>query len=141
VLVCTSDSRETFKIENRKTIILRAAEIANGRQLIFKLHPNENIPRATQEIAAYAPGALVFANGSAEEMIANCDVLITQYSSVAYVGIALGKEVHSYFDIQMLHRLLPLQHAAAARNIANVCRQVLETESIDISESSLELAS
>jgi hypothetical protein len=32
-------------------------------------------------------------------MIANCSTLITQYSTVVYTGIALGKEVHSYFDV------------------------------------------
>ena len=140
-LVCTSDSRETFKIENRKKFIRQAFEFARGRQLIFKLHPNENIVRATKEIETYAPGALVFAYGNTEEMVANCDVLITQYSSVVYVGIALGKEVHSYFDIEMLYRLLPLQHASAAKNIARVCRQFLEAESVSVPQLSLEMAS
>ncbi len=28
-------------------------------------------------------------------MIANCDVLITRYSSTVFVGLALGKETHS----------------------------------------------
>jgi hypothetical protein len=34
----------------------------------------------------------------AEEVIANCDVLITRFSSTTFVGIALGKETHSDFD-------------------------------------------
>jgi hypothetical protein len=140
VLVCTSDSRETFKIENRKKFIRQAFQFARGRQLIFKLHPNENIVRATREIETYAPGALVFTLGKTEEMVANCDVLITQYSSVVYVGIALGKEVYSYFDMEMLLRLLPLQHASAAKNIARVCRQLLEAESVSVPELSLEMA-
>ena len=141
VLVCTSDSRETFKFENRKKFVRQAYEFADGRQLIFKLHPNENIKRATKEINTYAPGALVFTNGNTEEMIANCDVLITQYSSVVYVGIALAKEVYSYFDVQMLRRLLPLQHASAAKNIAQVCRQLLETESVSVPDLSFEIVS
>jgi hypothetical protein len=58
-------------------------------------------------------------------MIANCDVLVTQYSSTVFVGLALGKECHSYFDLGELRRLLPLQNASAARNIAAVCRDVL----------------
>jgi len=33
-----------------------------------------------------------FQDRSAEEMIANCDVLITRYSSTAFVGLALGKK-------------------------------------------------
>src|SRR5215813_105921 len=95
VLVCTSDIRETFGFEDRKELIQRAVRIADGRLVIFKLHPNERIGRATREIKRYAPAALIYPTGSAEEMIANCSVLITRFSSTAYVGIALGKEVHS----------------------------------------------
>jgi hypothetical protein len=141
VLVCTSDSRETFKIENRQHFIKRAFEFARGRQLVFKLHPNENVVRATKEIETYAPGALIFANGPVEEMIANCSVLITQYSSVVYIGIALDKEVYSYFDINELRTLLPLQHHSASINIARVCRQVLEADQREVPLPSLELAS
>ena len=126
VLVCTSDARETLKWwENRRRFIRRAVEIAAGRPLIFKLHPNEDPRRAAAEIARGAPDALVYSSGSAEEMIANCDALITQYSSVAFVGLALEKEVHSYFDIDDLRELLPLQNRASARNIAAVCRELL----------------
>ncbi len=39
VLVATSDMRETYKYENRKKFIKKAYKIADGRQLIFKLHP------------------------------------------------------------------------------------------------------
>ncbi|MDW8466396.1 MAG: hypothetical protein RML35_09550 [Chloroherpetonaceae bacterium] len=127
VLVCTSDSRETLKYENRRKFIENAVRIANGRQLIFKLHPNENHERATREIQKYAPGALVYTSGSAEEMIANCDVLITRFSSTVYVGLALGKEVYSEFDINELRRLMPIQNGGtSAQNIANVCRELLE---------------
>ena len=73
VLVATSDTRETYKYENRKKFIKKALKIANGRQLIFKLHPNELVERATQEINFYAPGALVYSQGKTEEMIANCN--------------------------------------------------------------------
>jgi hypothetical protein len=126
VLVCTSDARETLKIDFRARLLSRARAIANGRKLIFKLHPNEDQERATREIAQHAPEALVFASGSAEEMIANCDVLITQWSSTAFVGIALGKEVHSNFDAEALRRLCPVQNGgASARNIAQVCREVM----------------
>ncbi len=126
VLVCTSDARETFKYENRKKIILDAVHLAAGKQLIFKLHPNENHERAIREINTHAPGALVYTSGSAEEMIANCDVLITQYSSTVYVGIALGKKVYSNFPIDGLKRLVPLQNNRAALNIADVCRSLIE---------------
>ena len=126
VLVCTSDSRETFKWENRKGIIRRAFRIANGRQLIFKLHPNERVERATREIHKIAPEALVYPAGNTEEMIANCDCLITRYSSVVYVGLALGKEVYSGFNMEELKHLTPLQNASAAGNIAGICRRLLE---------------
>src|SRR6266545_689620 len=86
VLVCSSDLRETARYENRSRFIAQVLRIADGRQVIWKLHPNENVRRARAEFARQAPGALVYESGSAEEMIANCDVLITQYSSTAYVG-------------------------------------------------------
>jgi len=129
VLVCTTDMRETFRYENRKKFLARCAAIAGGRQLVFKLHPNEKLARATREIRQVAPEALIFQDGSAEEMIANCDELVCQYSSVVYVGLALGKRVHSYFDLAELQRLVPLQHGRAAANIAEVCRELLAAES------------
>jgi len=125
VLVCSSDARETLKRDDRGAFLARCVEIAAGRQLIWKLHPNENVVRATREIHTVAPSALVYSAGSAEQMIANCDVLITQYSSTVFVGLALGKEVHSYFDVAELRRLAPLQHGRAAENIAAVCRELL----------------
>jgi hypothetical protein len=125
VLVCTSDMRETFNPENRARFIRKAVDIARGRRLVFKLHPNENAERAEREIQEHAPGALVFAIGNTEEMIANCDVLVTRYSSTVYVGLALGKECYSDFALDELRRLLPLQHGRAAQNIADVCRSLL----------------
>ena len=126
VLACTSPLREIFRGENRKAFIRKAAEIAGRRRLIFKLHPNENVERATREIRRHAPGAMVFTTGSAEEMIANCDVLITRFSSTAFVGLALGKETYSDFAMVELRRLMPIQNGSAAFHIANVCRRVLE---------------
>ncbi|HYF02960.1 MAG TPA: hypothetical protein VEC36_06260 [Patescibacteria group bacterium] len=126
VLVATSDARETFKYENRKAFILKAVEIANGRQLIFKLHPNENVERATREINKWAPGALVYSTANTNHLIANCETLITRFSSVVYVGIALGKEVYSEFDIEELRRLTPIQNGCrSAENIARICRSVM----------------
>jgi hypothetical protein len=129
VLICTSDMRETFRFENRRKFIERAVEIAAGRQLIFKLHPNEDHERARREIDQYAPGALVFDSGSAEEMIANCDVFITRYSSTVFVAAALGKEVYSDLAGDEIKRLAPIQNNSGARNIANVCRELLESAS------------
>ena len=127
VLVATSDARETFKFDNRKKFLKKAVRIAGERQLIFKLHPNENVQRSTKEIKKIAPNAMVFSDGNAHHMVANCDVLITQYSSLAYTGIALGKEVHSYFDFSMLKKLTPLQNGGkSAQIIADVCREYLQ---------------
>jgi len=128
VLVCTSPLREVFRSEDRKAFIRRAVAIAGSRHIIFKLHPNENVERATREIRRHAPGAMVFTSGSAEEMIANCDVLITRFSSTAFVGLALGKETYSDFCMDELRRLMPVQHGSAAPNIANVCRRFLEED-------------
>ncbi len=129
VLAATSDSRETFKYENRKKFVLNAKRIAKGRQLIFKLHPNENSKRAIKEIDKWAPGALVFTDGNVHEMIANCDVLVTKYSTVVYTGLALGKEVFSDFDVEQLKKVTPEQnYGTSAQNIANVCKKVIEND-------------
>jgi hypothetical protein len=125
VLVCTSDIRETFGRDDRKAFIRNAVRIANGRMLIFKLHPNERIGRATREVNRYAPAARVYVTGRTEEMIANCSVLITQFSSTAFVGLALGKEVHSDFDIEDLRQKLPIQTGGAAGAIADECRRLM----------------
>ncbi len=126
VLVCTSDARETLKWHNRKRFIERARNIAGKRKLIFKLHPNENFARARRELARYAPAASVYVEGPTEAMIANCSTLITEWSSVAFVGIALGKEVFSSHSMTELRRLMPEQNRSAARRIADVCREVLK---------------
>ncbi len=128
VLVCTSDLREKFRYENRKKFIKKALEIAQGRQLIFKLHPNEKFERRTAEIKRLAPDALVYTSGSAEEMIANSDALITSYSSTIYVGLALGKEVYSVLDMDELQQLTPVQNGCAAQHIADVCRELIGDE-------------
>jgi len=121
-LVCTSDSRETFKYENRKKFILHALKLSERKQMIFKLHPNENVPRASREIDRWAPGSIVYSSGNTNHMIANCDILITMYSSVVYIGLALGKKVFSAFKLDELKKQLPIQNGgSSAKNIANVC--------------------
>ncbi len=128
VMVATSDMRETYKYENRIAFIKSAVKIADGRQLLFKLHPNEKVSRAEAEIRKYAPAdTLIFSSGNTNHMIANCTELITQYSTVVYTGIALGKKVHSYFNVEELKRLAPVQNGGtSAKNIANVCSRYLE---------------
>lgn len=128
VMAATSDMRETYKFENRAAFIKNAVKIANGRQLLFKLHPNERVSRAETEIRKYAPvGTMIYHTGNTNHMIANCCELITQYSTVVYTGIALGKKVYSYFDVEELKRLAPIQNGGtSAKNIAQVCKGYIE---------------
>jgi hypothetical protein len=129
VLAATSCLRESLKYEDRKGFIRKALEIADGRQLIFKLHPNERVDRATREIREVAPDALILADGNTDHMIANCDVLITKYSSVVYPAVALGKEVHSDLDPEALGRLCPIQNGGTSgKKIAEVCMKRLEED-------------
>lgn len=126
VLACTSDLRETFRPDDRARFLTRVHTAAVGRPVHIKLHPNERKARATREIGRYCPGAVVHTDGSAEELIANCCVLFTQYSSVAFVGLALGKEVHSYYPLDELRHLLPIQNGGrSAQAIADVARELL----------------
>lgn len=127
VLVATSDMRETFKYENRKKFIRKAQEIANGRKLIFKLHPNEKFQKREAEIKKYAPEALVYYGVPIEPLIAHCDVLVTRYSSVVYLALALGKEVYSDIDTETLRKLMPIQNdGTSAKFIAEEGRKLLE---------------
>ncbi len=127
VLAATSHLRESFKYENRKHFIQRTLEIAGGRKVIFKLHPNENMDRAVREIEKYAPGSLVYTEGNTNHMIANCDVMVTCYSSVILVALALEKEIHSDVDETLLPKLKPLQNGGrSAQNIADVCKSFLD---------------
>lgn len=127
VLAATSNARETFKPDDRQAFLRWAIEKAQGRPLIFKLHPNENVARATQEIKAAAPEALVFSDGNTDHMIANCAALVTQYSSCIFVGLALGKECYSYFDMHKLQGLTPVQNGGVSgKNIAHICTRILE---------------
>ena len=135
VLVATSDARETYKFDNRKKFLRRAVEIAAGRPMIFKLHPNEKFDRARREIREVVGDVPIYTDGNIDHMIANCDALICQYSTVVYVGLALGKEVHSYFDLEMLKRLMPMQNGGASGgNIAQVCRHILLGEPVNWEE-------
>jgi hypothetical protein len=130
VMVATSDVREIHHYENRPRFIKHATKIANGRQMLFKLHPNEKFDRAEAEIRKYAPaGTLIYNSGNTNHMIANCCELVTQYSTVVFAGISMGKKVHSYFNVDRLRKLVPVQNGGvSARNIAQVCNAYLEFE-------------
>lgn len=128
VFVATSDIRECYGKDDRPAFLKRAAKIANGRKMIFKLHPNEIVERAVREIKENTPeGTLIYTDGNINHMIANCVELITQYSTVVYTGLALNKKVHSYFEIDFLKRHMPVQNAGqSAAIIAQVCREYIE---------------
>jgi len=126
VLAATSCLRETLKWEDRRGFIRRALDVADGRPLLFKLHPNERVSRARREIEQTAPRAFVYEDGNTLHMVANFDALVTRYSTVALWAAALGKEIHSDLDEGELRRLAPLQTGGqSARAIADVCREVL----------------
>ncbi|MDR3578029.1 MAG: hypothetical protein P4L50_29540 [Anaerolineaceae bacterium] len=133
VLAATSSTRETLKFDNRMLFLEKVRTIAAGRPVIFKLHPNENYPRAIDEINQVLPDALVLTDGNVHEMIANCAVLVAQRSSVIYTGIALGKEVHAELETPVLKKLLPVQNGGkSAYRIAQVCSQLVEMSSAEL---------
>jgi hypothetical protein len=133
VLAATSSNRETLKLENREEFIRWVIEIAAGRKIIFKLHPNENLKRASQEIKRLAPEALILQKGNINQMIANCSVLVTQTSSVTFIGLAMGKEVHTYLDQAKLKKILPVQNGGtSSQRIATLGRLLLNLNSEDL---------
>lgn len=126
VLVATTPFRETMRAENRAAFIRHCLKIADGRKLVFKLHPLENAPRAIEEINRVAPDALVYWRGDVNKMMLNASAVITQLSTCTFVAIALGKEVHSDLDVEALKKIMPIQnHGQSAKKIAKVCRSVL----------------
>lgn len=128
VLAVTSPLRETFRYDDRKAFIRKCNAIAAKKNLIFKLHPLENAQRAIREIHENAPGAVVFAHGDINQMIANAEVVITQQSTCTFVAIGLEKEVHTNLNIEELKRLMPVQNdGASAEYIANICEHTIRT--------------
>jgi hypothetical protein len=126
VLGATSCLREAWQYENRKAFIFKSLDIAGGRQLIFKLHPNENHERARREIEELAPDALIFETGSTNYMIANCEAMVTKYSSVLLTALGLGKQVFSDIDPAVAEKLRPVQNGGtSAGKIADICREYL----------------
>jgi hypothetical protein len=128
VMVATTDMRETYRYENRSKFLKQCVEIAAGRKMLFKLHPNEKKDRAIREIKENCPeDTLIYTEGPTNDMIANCEELITQYSTVVYSGIALGKKVHSFFDLADLLEKMPVQNGGeSAQRIAKICEMYLE---------------
>jgi hypothetical protein len=127
-MVATSDIRECYGQDDRFKFLEECVAKANGRQMLFKTHPNEDQKRAVSEIKSVTPkGTLIFTDGNSNHMVANCEELITQYSTLVYVGIVLGKKVNSFFDVNELYKLTPLQNAGvSAGRIADICRGYME---------------
>lgn len=138
VLVATSSARETFKRDDRIAFLRRVREIAAGRPILVKLHPNEYRPRAIREIQHYLPEAQIYTSGNIYPMIANCDVLITQYSTVTFAGLILGKETYSYLNLDELRKLLPIQNGGkSAQRIAAICQDLLNRPRLERARSRL----
>lgn len=126
VLAITSALRETIKPENRIKFIKDVVSIAGDRKIIFKLHPIEKKSRAIREIKRYAPHAKIYTSGNTDHMVANCDVMVTRYSTVVLVAIALGKKVYSDFTEEELKQRVPLQNGGkSGKNIADICLKYL----------------
>lgn len=128
VLVATSDIRDLGGNEDRVHFIQECVKIADGRQLIFKLHPNENYEKSSREIRENAPqNTMIYNTGSIDPMIAHCHTLITQYSSTVYLGMILGKKVYSYFPIEELEANVPIQNGGtSAEIISKIIRDFIE---------------
>jgi hypothetical protein len=125
-LGATSCLRETGQFENRKAFIFKSLDVAGGRQLIFKLHPREDHERARREIERYAPDAIIFESGNTNHMIANCDALVTKYSSVLLTALGLGKPVYSDLAPDFQQKLTPLQNGGtSSERIAGICREYI----------------
>jgi hypothetical protein len=127
VLVATSDIRELGGNDDRNFLIQKCIEIAKGKKIIFKPHPNENLDRIKSEIYALIPHATIITEPIIDTLIANCDTLITQYSSCVYIGLTLGKKVYSYFPIDELEAKKPIQNGGqSAKTISNIAREFIE---------------
>ncbi len=126
VLGATSCLRESWQYEDRPAFIRRVLDVAAGRPVVFKLHPNENHSRAQREIGRHAPDALTFTQGNINPMIANCAAMVTRYSSVMLVALGMGKTVYSDLDPAVAETLRPVQNGGtSARKIAGICREYL----------------
>lgn len=68
----------------------------------------------------------MFTDCNTNHMIANCAALVTNYSSVIFVALAMGKCVYSDLGEEELQALKPLQNGgSSAERVADVCRRWL----------------
>lgn len=128
VLAITCNHRETRRSEDRVGLIRKVKRIANGRKIIFKLHPKENWSRAIKEIKTHAPDSLIFTEGDTNTMVANCDEVVASYSTVILAAAAMGKTVHSdFYSQEELLSLRPIQNGGkSAKLIADLGVELIE---------------
>lgn len=120
VLVATSCSREDLRFEDRRGLLLKARAMAGGRTIIVKLHPRENVARATRQIRALLPEAIVYASGDIAPMIAHCALFLTTSSTTIFNALACDRPIECDLDLALMRRLMPEQNGCAAANIAAV---------------------
>lgn len=126
VLVATSSIRETGKFDYRDGFLRHVKELAGEREVIFKLHPNEDQRRATNEIRRHFPTETIYLHENINHLIANSSMLIAQNTSAIYIALALGKPVYSYMDSSALKRLMPIQNGGHSKErIAEVGRHLI----------------
>jgi hypothetical protein len=127
VLVATSDIRELGGNDDRHFLINKCIDIAKGKKIIFKPHPNENLERVKSEIYSLIPDATIITEPIIDQLIANCDTLVTQLSSCVYIGLILGKKVYSYFPMDDLESKKPIQNGGtSAKLISEIAQEFLE---------------
>lgn len=126
-LIITSSIREAVGREDRPAYIRYALEKADGRPVIFKLHPLEKHDRAIREIRRITSEGQILTSGNTEHMIANSSCVIARASSVIMTALALDKEVYSpeYSD-ETIKLFRPLQNGgASAEKIADLGRKFI----------------
>lgn len=129
VLLASSDIRELGGNDDRIYLLQKTRDIANGKKVIIKPHPNENLERFKSEIFSVIPNAEIITEPILDTLIAHCDTLITQFSSCVYVGLVLGKKVYSYFPIDELESKKPIQNnGKSAEIISTIAREFIEFE-------------
>jgi hypothetical protein len=128
VLAITCNHRETRRADDRIGFIRKVKRIANGRPIIFKLHPREHFDRAIKEIQDHAPESMIYTSGDTNAMVANCEVVVATYSTVILSAAAMGKKVYSdFYSQELLEDLMPIQTGGtSARTIANLGVELIE---------------
>jgi len=131
ILAATSNGRETFKPDTRSELfkLVQTAKTELDLPVLFKLHPNEDAKRAEREIRPAFPEAEIIQKGDIGPMIANCRILVSEYSSVILLGLAMGKEIRCDCDLDEIRKLLPIQNGGdSARRIARIALRLIEDQ-------------